>query len=429
MTLHGTHAQGVLQRLVRRRLSATPRHHAKRRLHRGWLILAAAALAVLVYLGNACAADGANPTARTETLHVGFTFSPRQAEYLDLPWRETFQATAQLSPALVRLGAYWDEIERQPGQYDFSGLDWLVDRAEVRNTRVLLTVGMKAPRHPEYFLPSWLERRLRLPNRAQVSDDAQLRVHALAFIEQVIRRYRSRAVIAAWQVENEPLDPAGPHAWRIGEDFLRREVAALRALDERPIVVNMFVDAPVAALLPWDAVARARARAILQVADVLGLDVYPSRGVRVLGHDLYLQFPLWSWRRPLVELQELAEQAGKPTWIIEAQAEPWEPARIVYTDRPRSRSVQPTGAAALYERLRREGFGTILLWGVEYWQMRRLRHEDDAWWKMMADLFPKGRTASTAAASEQPDRSSHAPRRSTGSQAVETGAPRPLMAA
>jgi hypothetical protein len=324
--------------------------------------------------------------------NVGFTFSRRQAEYLGMPWRETFDAAMELSPTLVRLGAYWDEIEREPGRYDFSTLDWQLARLPARNYRVVLTVGMKAPRWPEYFLPTWLERSVDLPKGARVSDDPRVREHALSFVARVVERYRDHPSLAYWQVENEPLDPSGPRRWRIGANFLAEEVDLVRSLDDRdrPVIVNMFLDTPplLAALPPWRQHNEERAHTILQVADILGLDLYPSRAFRVMGFDLYLNWSSWGWERPALDLRQLARSAGKDTWVIEAQAEPWEPSLLVYTDPLESRSVRPSTAAMAFKRLEAAGFDTILLWGVEHWYMRLQRHEDATWWDAMSPFFP-----------------------------------------
>ena len=320
--------------------------------------------------------------------NFGFTFSQRQAAYLDLAWRETYRAAIDLAPGTVRLGAYWDEIEPEPARFDFATLDWLLDQAAARDLRIMLTVGMKAPRWPEYYLPAWLDRRL--PKGARVTDEPEVRVQTLDFIRQVTERYRGREVIAYWQVENEPLDPAGPFDWRIGPDFLAEEVALVRALDprRRPIIGNMFVETSPLALLPaWREAARERARALLERVDILGLDVYPSIGARVLGRDVYLDWSEWGWERQLVELHDLARQAGKPAWIIEAQAEPWEPGRVVYLDAQPARSVRPSTAVRLVRRLQTAGFENILLWGVEYWYMRRQRHRDPDWWQSLPAFF------------------------------------------
>lgn len=344
-------------------------------------------VAVLCGLG-AMHAPSLGGSPRTD---VGVTFSRRQAEYLGLPWQETFDAVMDLSPTVVRLGAYWDEIERRRDVYDFSTLDWQLERLPAQHYRVVLTVGMKAPRWPEYYLPAWLMRETNVGQRKTISDDPVVRAEALRFVEAVVSRYQDHPAIAYWQVENEPLDPAGPRQWRIGADFVAQEVALVRSLDadQRPVIMTMFVDTPppLASLPPWRSHDEGRARTLLGLADILGLDVYPSRGIHVFGRDFYLDWSGWAWERPAMALRQLAADLGKDAWIMEAQAEPWEPARLVYLDDGPSRSVQPGTAADTFGRLSTGGFGTILLWGAEHWFMRQERHDDRSWLDTLAPLF------------------------------------------
>jgi hypothetical protein len=72
---------------------------------------------------------------------------------------------------------------------------------------------------------------------------------------------------------------------------------------------------------------------------------------------------------------------------MEAQAEPWEPSRLVYLDDGPSRSVQPGTAADMFGRLSSGGFGAILLWGAEHWYMRQERHDDRSWLDTLRPLF------------------------------------------
>src|SRR5687767_14817772 len=121
-----------------------------------WASLLGSVLIVLpVAWGITAPASGQPRPARS--IALGFTFSQRQTEYLTLQWDDVFDAALDLSPTIIRLGAYWDEIEPYEGVYDWSTLDAQLDRADERDLDVILTVGMKAPRWPEYFLPSWLE--------------------------------------------------------------------------------------------------------------------------------------------------------------------------------------------------------------------------------------------------------------------------------
>src|SRR5207248_2409932 len=111
-------------------------------------------LVSLVFSWLGLGAQSATAPAATAPLQVGYTFSPRQAEYLGVPWRQTYEASLGLDSRIVRLGAYWDDIEPRPGVYDFRALDWQMDLAAQSGRAVVLSVGMKAPRWPEYFLPA-----------------------------------------------------------------------------------------------------------------------------------------------------------------------------------------------------------------------------------------------------------------------------------
>ena len=363
-----------------------------------WLASILAVVGVLLYLGLGTQAMAtSNAPARGEAVQVGVTFSPREATYRNLPWREAFNAALDAAPALVRVGVYWNEVEPTPGRYDFSTVDWLLDQASARGQRVLLTVGMKAPRWPEYYFPEWLANRIAIADRGVVSADAQVRAATRALLTASIEHLRDRPLIAAWQVENEPLDAAGPHAWRIDADFLAEEVALVRSLDaarQRPIVVNTFVDTQPGVLLPaarsaiWG-----RAQTALATADVLGLDVYPSRTMRVFGAELTVRWPAWIWSGLLAQLHELAAGQGKDAWIVEVQAEPWTSAggRLPPPAWPGA-VVAPSSVEPVVGRLEAAGYRTILLWGVEHWEAERSHDQDSSWWIAASAAF--GRTTS-----------------------------------
>jgi hypothetical protein len=330
------------------------------------------------------------PGSEAEMLRIGLTFSPREAIYRDLSWRQTFHAALEAAPALLRIGAYWNEIEPLPGAYDFSTLDWLLDQASARGQQVLLTVGMKAPRWPEYYLPRWLASQLQVADEAQVSDDPQLRVATRALLTATVEHVRERSVVVAWQVENEPLDPAGPHRWRIGADYLAEEVALVRALDpqHRPIIVNTFIETqPLAALPGARAGLWARTQQALALADVLGLDVYPSRTLRLAGAELTVTWPAFLWAGVLADLHQAAAAHGKDAWIVEAQAEPWRSGGRVPPPAWPGASVGPWSVAPVLSEFAAAGFRTVLLWGVEHWEARRSQDQDASWWTAVTRLL------------------------------------------
>jgi hypothetical protein len=199
-------------------------------------------------------------------------------------------------------------------------------------------------------------------------------------------------VVVAWQVENEPLDAAGPHQWRIGPGFLAEEIALVRSLDTsgpRPIVVNTFVDTGPGVLLPRArAAVWSRAQAALATADVLGLDVYPSRTLRLFGSELTVRWPAWIWSGLLGDLHELAATGGKDAWIVEVQAEPWvsNGGRLPPAAWPGA-GVAPSSVEGVVGRLEAAGYRTILLWGIEHWEEQRSHSQDTSWWAAASAVF------------------------------------------
>jgi Beta-galactosidase len=329
-------------------------------------------------------------------VQLGLTYSAHEARYRNLQWQETFGAALDAAPSLVRLGAYWNEIEPVPGVYEFSNLDWLLDQAEARQQRVLLTIGMKAPRWPEYYLPRWLMSGKRLSDDAQVTDKPAIRAAALRVVATTVEHVRGRSNIAAWQVENEPLDPAGPHRWTIGFDFLDDEIALVRAVDfsKRPVVVNMFVETQPVVLVPAERSAiLARARQLASVADIVGMDVYPSRTIDARGRAITVGWPSWIWAGLLGELRDVAAQQGKDAWIVEAQAEPWVIAGKTPPTVWPGTSVAPASVSEMLNTFQGAGYRTILLWGVEHWEAKRQLEHDSSWWIGVTALFARSVTA------------------------------------
>ncbi len=344
---------------------------------------------VSVVLGTSAIMPAQSRAATTvEPANVGFTFSERQAGYLDISWQQAFEAAMNLSPNMVRLGAYWDSIEPTPGKYDFSNLDWMLDHVPAQSS-VMLTVGMKAPRWPEYFLPQWLRSQVKVPKGGDIAQDQRVRAEALRFISQVVQHERGRANIKFWQVENEPLDPSGPHQWTIDGGFLSEEIGLVRSLDRtRQVVVSMFVDtSPLGLVPPFRGQLEDEARRLLGVADVIGLDVYPVRPIANKHFQLSLRWPVWVWEQRLRDIQQIARASKKQAWISEAQAEPWLPAKLVTMGSSPAQNAAPSLTTSTVDRLRSDGFNTILLWGVEYWYMRSERYQDANWWSGMLPFF------------------------------------------
>jgi len=271
----------------------------------------------------------------------------------------------------VRLSAFWDEVDRR----GFDDLDWLVEQAAGAGSELVLTVGMKAQGWPEFYIPRRLQPEAGLRTDVAAAS-AGLRTEAMQFVAATVERYRNQNAVAVWQVENEPLNPSGPRRWWIGSEFVAEEIATVRRLDpHRPIALNVF-----SRFNTWLDIAsirhgldlsrllgssarrpEAEALTLLGRDDILGLDVYRRIGYRRFGRRVVTRSRHWQSNAARWAARAAAE--GKRAWVLEAQAEPWEPP---LRGNRRPRSCRPEDIAATVGGLWNAGCATVLLWGVEH---------------------------------------------------------------
>ncbi len=328
--------------------------------------------------------------AAAEPVRIGTTFSARQCSYLPVNAKDTLKETLKSPFDLIRLAAYWDELEPRPDAYDFSRLDWQIAKAAAKQIPIVLTIGMKAPRWPEYFIPSWVLRRLKLPKGGDVSKQAYLRERTLRFLDAVVRRYRNEHAIRYWQVENEPLDRVGPGFWWIGPAFVKQEVELVRRLDamRRPIILTTVTyPNPVLRKFMYLFMRHDTIDESLRLGDILGVNVYPVVGHRWLVKKSYYWTTPEERQRYLSNIVKRARRARKPVWVTELQAEPWEPNLLVYTDREPPPTGDPAILQPTIEELRALGIEVVFLWGAEYWQFRKSRYKDASWWNEVRRLL------------------------------------------
>jgi hypothetical protein len=282
----------------------------------------------------------------------------------------------ELGAKHVRLSVYWDEIEPARGEYDYNALDAQLAAAERAGARVLLSVGMKAQRHPEYYIPQWVFDlpaatgiRLARGEGDRISDDALIADAALRMIGQIVRRYAHRDVIEAWAADNEPF-LASPRAnnWTLGRDFVQRERDTIKAGDtlRRPVVVN-HAEALLDTDFHW--------RWALEDGDVVATSIYPFRRYE-LGP--------FTWIVPITELGPIgphyaarareSSRRGKEYWITELQAEPWaKPDIRAFTPRKPAQDLTPRTLRENIRYARLIGAERAYFWGMEWWFFQRDR--------------------------------------------------------
>jgi hypothetical protein len=324
-----------------------------------------------------------NPVVSTGPVQVGTSFSPRHATYLGLDWQQSYKQVEALHFKVIRLSAYWDQIDAE----GYGQLDWLLSESVASRQPVVVSVGMKGEGWPEFYIPS--EFTPTTGDGGDVGTNPNLRAGVLDFLQATVARYRPNTAVVAWQVENEPLNPAGPHRWYIGKDLLSSEVAAVREADpSRPLMVsafghfNMLFDTAsnrsgfsLGSLLGFEsATAESQSLGLLGPKDILGLDIYTDIGYSFLGQD-GVSHAGSDWAAKAGHWRGVASSQGKRAWITEAQAEPWESSITGYAD-PKSTLAADIGTR--FDSIRAQGFGTILLWGSEYW-LWRADNGDPSW--------------------------------------------------
>ena len=292
---------------------------------------------------------------QAENITWGISFSQKYSEELGLDWKENYlEALDDFKIKNMRLIAYWDLIEKQEGIYDFQDLDWQIERAQERGINIILAIGKKVPRWPEYHLPSWLQTE---------RDDKNQKL--LIYIEKIVNRYKDNENIIAWQVENEPFFPFG-ETRNADKKILRQEVDLVRSLDDqRQIVITGSGEIPF-----WFRPAR--------YGDIVGHSLYEKVWFHEMGIYITYPVPPVFYARKAWLVNKLF---GKQTICIELQAEPWGPG-LTYTLslEEQNKTMNVEKFKDIIEFSKKTGGDSFYLWGVEWWYWMREKHNDPQMW-------------------------------------------------
>ncbi len=264
---------------------------------------------------------------------LGISFRPPQVAALGLDMQTTLQTLLVYPFQLIRLGAYWNRIEPEPGQFYIDELDWQIDAAEQAGKQIILCVGpLKTFSYPEFYVPAH-HLKQPFPEHILIKPSAypSLLAAATEFIARLVDRYKHRQGIVAWQVEHEAVDPLGvEHSWRLDVTFVEKEVQALRNADPtRPVMMNGFLPTsmPVRLSQWWRTRDQGDSLMVAQhLADIMGIDYYPRNALMALGlGTLYLDGSKHFYQQQRrKQLFAQTHARGQKLMIAEGQAEPWE---------------------------------------------------------------------------------------------------------
>ena len=293
-----------------------------------------------------------------QTIEYGMSFNTMYATELGLDWRETYDAILdELKVKHLRLAAHWPMVESSQSDYNFAELDYQINRATEAGADVILGVGRRLPRWPECHIPEWAHK-LSL-EEAQAAQ--------LAYMEQVINRYKNNPTIVYWQVENEPYLEvfAYDHCGELDVNFLDEEIALVKRLDPgKPVLVTDSGNLG----LWYNAYKK---------GDAFGTSVYVHFWNPEFG-QFRTVLPPFVYR---VKENLLAIIYGrKPTMLIELSAEPWliAPVTAVPIEMQFTR-MDVKKFADILSYAEKTRYEKQYLWGAEWWYWLNKQGHSEMW--------------------------------------------------
>jgi hypothetical protein len=295
-----------------------------------------------------------------EPLQLGATFIPSYAEYYGLDARETFHALIyDMGMRHFRLVSYCDQMEKTPGHYDFSQLDWQMKMAEDTNSKISLSLGLRQPRWPECHMPTW----------AAQQPTAQWSAELKVFMGKVIERYKDSPALQSYQLENEYFLKAFGECTNFDRDRLVDEFKFVKQQDPNHKVIiarsNNGLGLPVGQPTP----------------DEFGVSVYKRVWDKTITKR-YFEYPFPAWfYAALAGGGEIL--TGKDMIVHELQAEAWLPDGYDMPTAPLSEQNKSMNAKRLHDRIeygKATGMKTIDLWGAEWWYWRKVKLHDSSLW-------------------------------------------------
>lgn len=328
-----------------------------KRFHFGrWGIIAVIVLAIAAYFFTVIHYYPFNQDLKHRSDFFGISFSTKFCETLGLDWKEVYQASLdELKAKYIRIPVYWDEIEKEPGLFDFSDYDYLLDTGEKYGAKFVLVVGRRQPRWPECHAPEW----------TSSQSEEEVRREIMTMIQVVVERYKDRDSVEYWQVENEPLLDSFGVCPDSDEGFLKEEVAFVRSLDNsRQIIITGSGE-----LGTW--------RREAKIGDIYGSTLYRTVYDRYLGYTKYPLSPLYyrlkAWYAGLTKERLI---------VAELQAEPWA-AKGNLLESPAEEIEKTLSVEQFRSNLQYAinlDFTRTYTWGVEWWYYQKKFGNPEYWW-------------------------------------------------
>lgn len=309
-------------------------------------------------------------STRNQPLQLGVSFIPAYAQSLGVDPEKNMDALLDMGVRHFRLVSYWNQGEPQPGQYDFSLLDWQFHKAEAKGAKITLTLGLRQPRWPECHPPAWTQNQTR----------EQWQPELMNYIKAVMNRYKNSPALQDYQLENEYFLKGFGECTDYNRDRLVAEYNLVKQTDpHHPVIIgrsNNAIGFPVGQPLP----------------DKFSISVYQRVWEAVVLHR-YIEYPFPAWFYSfLAGTQKIFNHRDMA--IGELQAEAWAPNHQTLKDIDLAEQNKSLNPARLDDRIQfgeATGMKEIYLWGAEYWYYRKEVLHDPTVWNVAKDHFQHDR--------------------------------------
>ena len=299
----------------------------------------------------------------------GVTFNQEYAQNdLGLDWQKAYLSILDdLKVDHIRLSAYWDSVEPEPGIFNFQNMDFQVKEASKRNVKMVMAVGRKLPRWPECHNPAWIKN----------IDIKAVQKDQLNYISEVVKRYDSDKNLIYWQVENEPYLSFFGECPALDKNFLREEVALVKTLSDKPIMITDSGE-----LSTWVPASQTG-------GDILGTTLY-----RVVYNETFGYF---NWFLPPSFYYFKSELIKKftPTKkivVAELQTEAWHKKGENLKDMSIDTAFESMDLKQFKGNIafaQKAGFDEVYLWGAEWWYLMKEQKHYDSYWNTAKELWRK----------------------------------------
>lgn len=289
--------------------------------------------------------------------NLGVTFTKERSQEFGLNWKDNFTALLDdMGLRHFRLTSYWSSHEATRGQFNFADLDWQVNEAAKRGATVDIVLGLRQPRWPECWQPSW----------ARQLKGNEWKQALYTYMEIVVNRYKDNPAVANWQLENEAVNNWFGECGQPDPQRLREEYAMVKKLDPTRTIRMSLSDQHG---LPFNQ----------PVPDQYGFSVYRTV-YNTFGPNFYITYPtpIWYHRMRAMAIDWIHH---KPIFIHELQMEPWGPRdtrELSIAEQNKSMSVQQIAKSMKFAR--QIGTKDIDMWGAEWWYWRKVQWNDPTIW-------------------------------------------------